>query len=337
MRAHQEAPRGAASKVCWVVLAVAGLGAAPPDTWAVVRATLPPVSAAPDDPAPVPTAVPEPKLAPAPAIPTVMPAKPVVPPVPGAHDPTSPTPPPTAEAVPAPLAEAVPLVAGPVPRVYVINGVDPFGWAGLRSMADRLRASGYPDTRFGGWYQSWRFEREIRQSGGQEPVVIIGYSFGVYRARAMANRLTRDGIPVAMVGYVGGDYLRNTPSSMPGVGRVVNVRGDGFLLTGRNLFFNGTDLSGAENMRLSGVRHFELPKRQETFDALVAGINSSTVVGVPTGIAGVPSGVPVTVASSPLVTTGTPSPAQAAVMSMDPSPQRPQPSRPIFRLTGRDR
>ena len=35
------------------------------------------------------------------------------------------------------------------------------------------------------------------------------------------------------------------------VGRVVNVTGNGYLLTGRNLFWNGTELTGAANGRLA--------------------------------------------------------------------------------------
>lgn len=190
-----------------------------------------------------------------------------------------PTPMPASPSIPKTPVVAGAITPGSVPapavRVYVLNGTDAFGFAGLRPMANRLRASGYPDTRFGGWYQSRKFEREIRRLNSQQPgtpVAIIGYSFGAYRAKAMANRLTRDGVPVVMVGYIGGDYLRNTPSAIPGGVRVVNVTGNGFLPTGRNLFFNGTDISGATNLRLPGVRHFDLPKRAETLDALLAGI-----------------------------------------------------------------
>jgi hypothetical protein len=164
-------------------------------------------------------------------------------------------------------------------RVYVINGVDPFGWAGLSQMTDRIRASGYPDTHYGSWYQVLKFDREIRAAHREDPsaqFVIIGYSFGVYRARALANRLTRDGIPVAMVGYIGGDYLRNSPASqMAGGPRVVNVMGDGYLLTGRNWFFNGTHLDGADNLRMPGIRHFGLPKQEQTVTALLNGMNAA--------------------------------------------------------------
>jgi hypothetical protein len=165
-------------------------------------------------------------------------------------------------------------------------------------MSDRIRDSGYPDTHYGGWYQVLQFDRQIRQAYRQDPnmqVVLIGYSLGVYRAKALANRLIRDGIPVAMVGYIGGDYLRNTPSSLPNGTRVVNVTGDGYLLTGRNLFFNGTELSGADNVRMPGIRHFGLPKQEQTYNALLNGINSSAGGGASwtsPAVAVGPSGVP---------------------------------------------
>jgi hypothetical protein len=167
--------------------------------------------------------------------------------------------------------------AGPT-RVYILNGFDPLRAGGVGRLADRLRGSGYPDTRVGGWYRARAFEREIRAAHAADPTArfaIIGYSAGAYPTRAMANRLVRDGVPVAVVGYVGGDYLRNDARSrVPGAGRVVNVTGDGYLLTGRNLLFNGTDLPGAQNLRLSGTSHFGLPTHPDTFDTLYAALHN---------------------------------------------------------------
>lgn len=298
MKSHRESSRIRASRILCGVLAIAALGASPPEPWETARRTLPPVAVAPIFPvppaAPVPMQMPpriDRAIVPAsnPA-PMMMPAQPVAP-----------------NAIPAPArlapqpVPAVPNIALPNARVYVINGVDPFGWGGLSEMADRIRESGYPDTKFGAWYQVLKFDREIRAAYRQDPntpVVIIGYSFGVYRAKALASRLSRDGIPVAMVGYIGGDYLRNTPSNVPAGMRVVNVTGDGYLLTGRNMFFNGTELTGADNVRMPGVRHFSLPKQEQTLNALVNGINSATGSGwsMP-AVATSPSGIPGSIAA----------------------------------------
>jgi hypothetical protein len=169
-------------------------------------------------------------------------------------------------------------------RVYVLDGVDPTGSAGMEKLAARLRMSGYPNTKYGGWYEARWFEWQFRREHAKDPSlqsVWIGYSAGTYTARGAANRLTRDGLPVAMVGYVGGDYLTDTPESRPGNVPVVNVRGDGYLLTGKNWFWNGTELTGANNVDLRGTRHFDLPRHPQTGAALINGLNAATGAGAP--------------------------------------------------------
>jgi hypothetical protein len=298
MMSHRVITRIRFAPILGIVSALAAIGAGPLEPWETVRTALPPVTVAPGVPSLSERLI-------APSIPTtsrVRPRRPIVPvsnqvPVPPVVVPARP-----ANATPRPIAAPfIPRVPGKIgsvaaigrtaastpyttalptrTRVYVINGVDPFGVAGLSEMTDRIRASGYPDTKFGGWYQVLQFDREIRAAHREDPgaqFVIIGYSYGVYRAKALANRLTRDGIPVAMVGYIGGDYLRNEPASqMAGGPRVVNVMGDGYLLTGRNWFFNGTHLNGADNLRMPGVRHFGLPKQEQTVTALLNGMNAA--------------------------------------------------------------
>lgn len=171
----------------------------------------------------------------------------------------------------------------PQTYVYVLDGLDPLGLAGTRGLADQIRAGGYPNTKFGGWLKAAQFEREIRAIHQRDPsaqFVLIGYSAGAYSVRNTVNRLVRDGVPVSMVGYVGGDFLRDTSYSRPAGVQVVNVTGDGYLLTGRNLLFNGTDLNGAENLRLRGTRHFDLPKQSATASTLLGrlgGTGSTTI------------------------------------------------------------
>jgi hypothetical protein len=345
MMSHRATIQGRIARVSWVVMAIAALGAAPQEPWETVRSSLPPVGAGPGAqrmpnrgimPG-IPQAIPQPmppRLAPGgvipagnqiPVPPPALPARPAsknastsysmvmpapsIPRIPGKIG--------SVEAI-GPTAASTPMtLAMPTStRVYVINGVDPFGWGGLAQMTERIRESGYPDTKFGGWFEVLRFDREIRAAHRQDPgaqFVIIGYSFGVYRAKALANRLSRDGVPVAMVGYIGGDYLRNsTAMAQAGGPRVVNVMGDGYLLTGRNLFFNGTHLAGADNVRMPGVRHFSLPKQEQTLSALVSGINSvsgggwvtpHTASGIAAGSVVVPT--PSTTTAASPISTGT--------------------------------
>lgn len=160
-------------------------------------------------------------------------------------------------------------------HVYVFDGVNPLGMARVNRLSDRLRNAGFEQTRTTKWFRPVAaVEREIRATHAQDPsarFVLIGYSAGSYKARALANRLVPSGVPVAMVGYVGGDYLRDTTrTQVPGADQVVNVTGNGYLLTGRNLLFNGTYLSRASNVRLPRTAHYALPSDPRTFDALHA-------------------------------------------------------------------
>jgi hypothetical protein len=160
--------------------------------------------------------------------------------------------------------------------VYILDGMNPLGRGGVNELAAYLRQAGFPRTRVGGWYSGAAFEREIRATFAFDPTArfaVIGYSAGSYAARSLANRLVRDGVPVAVVGYIGGDYLRDTPRTrVPGAARVVNVTGDGLPLTGRNLLFNGTEVTGAANLRLAGTGHFGLATDPRTFAALSAAL-----------------------------------------------------------------
>jgi hypothetical protein len=163
----------------------------------------------------------------------------------------------------------------PHTRVYLVNGADPCGWAAMSKLADWIRWSGYPRTKYGEVYDMIPFEMEIRKLHREDPnarFVLIGFSAGTLAVRMSANRLVRDGIPVAMLGYIGGDYLGDTGYTRPmGVGRVVNVTGNGFLLTGRNLFWNGTTITGAANARLP-ASHFWLPTHPRTLAMMLAGL-----------------------------------------------------------------
>lgn len=158
--------------------------------------------------------------------------------------------------------------------VYVLDGADPAEVAGTRRLADRLRAAGYPHTRYGGWFRAAQFERDVRATHATDPAArfaLIGFSAGTFAARDVSARLLRDGVPVALVGYVGGDYLSDSPATrLAGAGRVVNVTGDGHRLTGGNLLFNGTEVTGARNVRLAGVGHFDLPTHPDTEAVLLA-------------------------------------------------------------------
>jgi len=162
--------------------------------------------------------------------------------------------------------------------VYVVNGLDPVHLAGTPTLAAQLRESGFPNTKSAEWRGMRQIEAEVRTISRTQPgsrFALIGYSIGAYAVRDSAKRLVCEGIPVAVVAYIGGDYLTDSPGTrLAGVGRVVNITGKGHLLTGRDLFFNGTDITGAANLRLENTRHFDLPLHPDTLTILLAALGS---------------------------------------------------------------
>ena len=164
--------------------------------------------------------------------------------------------------------------------VYVVNGLDPVHLAKLPGLVEHLRTSGYPNTRFAELTDVVKIEDDIHQLHESHPrarFALIGYSLGAPVVRNSAVRLLRAGVPIVLVGYIGGDYLSDTTrTQIGGVCRVVNIMGDGHLLTGRNYLFNGTDISGAVNLRLAGTRHFNLPEHPRTLATLVSSLNAAT-------------------------------------------------------------
>ncbi len=157
--------------------------------------------------------------------------------------------------------------------ILVVNGGDPLHLADADAFARQFRTEGYPHAQVAEWHQEHAIEQAVREVHRDEPgarIVLIGYSLGAYCVRDIANRLNRDGIPIVMVGYIGADYLADTTDSrLEGVARVVNVTGDGHVLTGKNLFFNGTEVTGARNVRLAGTRHFDLLNHPEAFGVML--------------------------------------------------------------------
>ena len=84
-----------------------------------------------------------------------------------------PTAPPRAAVGAARAHDAVATAEDTRTRVYVVNGVDPLHVAGLNQLADRIRSSGYPHTRYGPVYDISDFEREIRKVYAGDPSAAV--------------------------------------------------------------------------------------------------------------------------------------------------------------------
>ncbi len=118
----------------------------------------------------------------------------------------------------------------------MLNGVDLFGFSRLRDLSDRCAATVTTHTMGSGTTVavssaksgSCKVSNRARRSR-------LSGTVSAHTARRRwrtGSRVTA--FRVSMVGYIGGDYLRNSTSDTPGGVRVVNVTGDGFLPTGRN-------------------------------------------------------------------------------------------------------
>src|ERR1700687_3400844 len=154
-------------------------------------------------------------------------------------------------------------------HTFVVNGLDPLQLGNLNGMTGYLRRLGFPQTHFEplyGYRATRRHVREIHQSDPDAKIVLVGYSVGALVVRRLANDLQREGIVVDRLVYLGGDFIPNSEGSRPSnVARVVNIRGHGSFFSGYDLFFNGTDIDNAQNLRLDS-RHFLLPSRGQTME-----------------------------------------------------------------------
>ena len=140
------------------------------------------------------------------------------------------------------LAAAVTRVPPPVAAhtyVYIFDGVTRSGLPGCSGWQSNYGEPGSFIPEPAGGTAGTDSRREIRAASAADPsarFALIGFSAGSYKARALANRLIHSGVPVAVVGYIGGDYLRDkSDTRVPAPGLVVNITGDGYLLTGAQL------------------------------------------------------------------------------------------------------
>lgn len=163
----------------------------------------------------------------------------------------------------------VPTCDAPKDHIYVfaINGVNPLCQGNFNGFCNYLKKLGYCHTYFGQLYTWFGWANRIRQLRRCDPeakIVVIGFSAGVYVAKKIANDLARDGTRVDLLIYLVGDMLTNSPSNFPpNVGRVLNIRAKGLILTGGDLFLSGVDIEGARNCKLE-CRHILVPSRCET-------------------------------------------------------------------------
>ena len=156
--------------------------------------------------------------------------------------------------------------------IFAVNGLNPLCLGNFNGLCDYLRKQGFRNTYFGQLYSSVGFAAKIRDTRHDDPdarIVLIGFSAGANYVKSTANTLTRDGVRIDLLVYLVGDTVWNTPDSRPeNVGRIVNIRAKGLILTGGDFGFNGEDIDGARNYQIE-CRHILAPSRSETLTILM--------------------------------------------------------------------
>jgi hypothetical protein len=149
-------------------------------------------------------------------------------------------------------------------HVFGVNGLDPVCIGNFNGLCAYLKEQGC-NTYFA---QLWSISdmagriKALRACDPNAKIVLMGYSLGCNRIRALANELKKDNIQIDLLVYLGGDMiLSHSRSCPPNVCRTLNVRAHGFCLTGGDLL-TGTNLPCARNVKVN-CRHLKIPSRPE--------------------------------------------------------------------------
>jgi hypothetical protein len=157
-------------------------------------------------------------------------------------------------------------------HLFFINGCDPLCIAQLNELCGMMKELGYRRANFGQCYATRSFYQQIRQIKAAAPdarIVLVGYSLGANRARALAQWLNQDGIAVDLLMYLGADLLPNDDRSRPAnVLRVTNISGHTLPIFGGELLAGDHQMQGAHNVHLD-AGHFCLPCQPGAVEALV--------------------------------------------------------------------
>ena len=169
------------------------------------------------------------------------------------------------------VCQRVPIDAKDRVHLFAINGMDPFYVGNLNGLCACMQQLGFRNVHYGESWHTTAIREQICAIRRCEPdarIAVVGFSLGANRACRLAQELKRDGVTIDLLVYIGGDTIDNVPASRPeNVGQIVNITGHGYLPRGGDLFYNGTDIDGAQNQRLN-ARHMLLPTRAETVEML---------------------------------------------------------------------
>jgi hypothetical protein len=150
--------------------------------------------------------------------------------------------------------------------VFLVNGLDPVNCANLNGLRDYLQSLGFTKTYYGQLYHIFYFDQEIHRLHREDPearFVLIGFSFGANVVCALANSAKEEEIPIDLLVYLGGNTLKNNDYCHPSNAmHIANVLASGTI-------WNGTELDGAEEIRVPDVHHFGSPCHAATIAMLM--------------------------------------------------------------------
>jgi hypothetical protein len=161
-------------------------------------------------------------------------------------------------------------------HVFLINGLDPLSSGNFRGVAEQVRRLGFQHVNYGQMYNQPSMRREvirIHQQDSQAKFVVVGYSFGANLAASLTRAVQTDGVAIDLLVYLAGDTMSNSPKNRPeNARRIINITAHGcvFLLGG--VVWQGEDLDGANNLRLTGASHGDVPTHEQTMQLLVEGL-----------------------------------------------------------------
>jgi hypothetical protein len=162
------------------------------------------------------------------------------------------------------VCESVPLSCRSHVYIFLLDGLDPVQFCNFAGVHDYLISLGYHSTYHGELYHCFWFNSEIHRIHKEDPearFVLVGHGVGAKLARSMAHDLQSENIAINLLVYVDGSWLGSADDRPANVARVINARVSGSTLA-------GTDLPGADNVRLQGASTFSAATDRQTLDLL---------------------------------------------------------------------
>jgi len=172
--------------------------------------------------------------------------------------------------------------------IFFVNGLDPLNKDNLNGLRDYVNRLGFNQTYYCQLYHYWWVEKEIHRLAQTDPeahFVLVGFSFGTNEVCSITRHLQAHQIPIDLLIYLGGDTLHNVPKDRPAnARRIINITARGCNLLFLGLIWDGVDLDGATNVRVTEVGHSSLPTYRQTVELLsrsLAEVASAVPVATP--------------------------------------------------------